>query len=383
MGTYSAGPLHGYTPTNAGIINPDIYGISINFFPNRHVLWSRFPHTPTGASHFKITVNKYRPGSTTMNQGAALANNGTSLTLTDGTPFVVGDVIQIESELILITAVSGNTVTISRGYAGTTAAAHNDTLTVYLVGNAATGNEVDRDGKTWTPAVVDQYTQVFQHVYQVGGSIQAQNNYTLPPGVANPLGEQKMLCLQNVLDDIERSSFYGVAAAASGTTGAGGRQMMAGLRALITSNKTTSPTNSGAYKPSDLIRDTLQKCRAGGGQPDLLIVSTEYMSGLATWNMPLVRLDAGATEMGVDVDMFECPFLNGVTIVEHPLLRPFTAVALTSSELKYRVLRAPYDKPRGSRGDADEGDIIAECAIELDNEAHHAWVEGVTSFSAS
>jgi hypothetical protein len=42
-----------------------------------------------------------------------------------------------------------------------------------------------------------------------------------------------------------------------------------------------------------------------------------------------------------------------------------------------------FEKPRGSRGDATEGDFIMEGAIEVDNEAHHAWVEGITAFAAT
>jgi hypothetical protein len=69
-------------------------------------------------------------------------------------------------------------------------------------------------------------------------------------------------------------------------------------------------------------------------------------------------------------------------LVEAPLLRPFTAVALTSSEIRLRVKRNEFWSPRGVRGDAFEGDLIAEGAIELANESHHAWVEGITAFSA-
>jgi hypothetical protein len=43
--------------------------------------------------------------------------------------------------------------------------------------------------------------------------------------------------------------------------------------------------------------------------------------------------------------------------------------------------REVFDKPRGSRGDAIEGDIIGEGSVVVNNEAHHAWVQGVTGFA--
>ena len=66
-----------------------------------------------------------------------------------------------------------------------------------------------------------------------------------------------------------------------------------------------------------------------------------------------------------------------------PLLRPFTAIALTSSEVYIRNKRNPYWQLRGARGDMVEGDWIAEMAVEVVNESHHAWVEGITAFSAN
>jgi hypothetical protein len=65
------------------------------------------------------------------------------------------------------------------------------------------------------------------------------------------------------------------------------------------------------------------------------------------------------------------PFLDGLRFIPHPLLRPGTIMALTSREVRHRIKRQMFEKPRGSRGDATEGDFIMEGAIEVDNEAHH------------
>ena len=163
---------------------------------------------------------------------------------------------------------------------------------------------------------------------------------------------------------------------------------MNGLRYILQSNNispatATTPTNASAYGSTDLIRDTLQAARSGGGEPDLLVVSTNFMSGFATWGQAVQRIPAGETVFGTPINVLEAPFLHGVTIVEAPLLRPYTAIALTSSEVYIRNKRNPYWNLRGNRGDMVEGDWIAEMAIEVVNESHHAWVEGITAFSAN
>ena len=89
-----------------------------------------------------------------------------------------------------------------------------------------------------------------------------------------------------------------------------------------------SPVNGSAYGSSDLIRDTLQAARQNGGEPDLLVVSTNFMSGFATWGQAIQRVPAGQTVFGTPINVLEAPFLHGVTIVEAPLLRPYTAIAL-------------------------------------------------------
>ena len=107
---------------------------------------------------------------------------------------------------------------------------------------------------------------------------------------------------------------------------------MNGLRSIFQTNNIstltgTTPVNAAAYRATDLIRDTLQAARSNGGEPDLLVVSTNFMSGFATWGQAIQRVPAGETVFGTPINVLEAPFLHGVTIVEAPLLQPFTAIA--------------------------------------------------------
>jgi hypothetical protein len=213
--------------------------------------------------------------------------------------------------------------------------------------------------------------------------LQGDTNYVT--GFATPLDRDRMLAMQHVMDDFESATYYGRAQAMSSTVT---RPTMLGLGGgttygLVRTNFTTSPTNAAAYKPSDLVRDTIQAVFNGGGNPTVLLVSTDFLNGLAVWGHAAMRLQAGANVFGTPIDLFEAPFLSGISVIPAPLLRPGTAICLSDPEVRIRLKRPMIDKPRGSRGDAFEGDIIMEGAIELDNEAHHAWVSGVTAFAAA
>jgi hypothetical protein len=380
MPLYEGGPLTQFSASNAGVIPSDVFGVAINWFVNRTPLVSRFPKLPVGSPQFLVTNDNYRPRSNPMNNGGALSSSATSVVVNDASIFDVGDVIQIEQEYCLVTATatSNNSLTITRAYAGTTAASHNDLLPVYLVSNSRTGSEVNLTSVSRIPQAVTQYCQTVQHAYQVGGALQSDANYL--GGSITPLDRDRMLAIQHVMDDFESACYYGRGVPLSSATS---RPLMKGIQTLIQTNSTSNPTNAAAYKPSDLVRDTLQACFNGGGNPTLLVVSTDFLSGFAVWGHAAMRINAGTNVFGTPIDLFEAPFLSGVSIIPAPLLRPGTAICLSDPEVRIRLKRPMIDKPRGSRGDAFEGDIIMEGAIELDNEAHHAFVTGVTAFAAA
>ena len=61
-----------------------------------------------------------------INEGAQYSATDTTLTVTDGSKFKVGQTIVIESEQLYVTAISTNDLTVTRGVNGTTAATHTD-----------------------------------------------------------------------------------------------------------------------------------------------------------------------------------------------------------------------------------------------------------------
>jgi hypothetical protein len=382
--------LQGYLGTQqAGIEARNDVTVAIrNWFANRNPLVTRLPYVPVERVDFQMYTHKYRARSTAL--GATITTNSvTSLTLADATFLMNHDLLQIVdatngTEIVQVNGdpTSSTTVTVTRGVAGTTAlssAANGDT--VYLLGNSRNGAEVNQTGLTTIGVVRTQYCQTFQFPVQIGGSAQTARAQVMPGGIQTPFDFNMTVQLQNMVDDIENCVYYGVAQAPNDSSGVTAK--MNGLKAILATNNVTSPTNASAYGSTDLIRDTLQAARSNGGEPDLLVVSTNFMSGFATWGQAIQRVPAGETVFGTPINVMEAPFLHGVTIVEAPLLRPYTAIALTSSEVYIRNKRNPYWNLRGNRGDMVEGDWIAEMAVEVVNESHHAWLEGITAFSAN
>ena len=368
-----------------------------NWFANRNPLVTRLPYVPVERVDFLMYTHRYRARSTTLS-AAVSSNSTTSLTFADTTFLMNHDVLQLvdsatgNTEFVQISGdpTSSTTVNVTRGTAGTTALSSVASgSTVNLIGNSRNGSEVNQTGLSTIGVPRTQYCQTFQFPVQIGGSAQTARAQVMPGGIQTPFDFNMTVQLQNMIDDIETSCYYGIAQAPtadSGNPDTAVTAKMNGLRSIFQTNNisgSSSPTNASAYGSTDLIRDTLQAARQNGGEPDLLVVSTNFMSGFATWGQAIQRIPAGETIFGTPINVLEAPFLHGVTIVEAPLLRPFTAIALTSSEVYIRNKRNPYWNLRGNRGDMVEGDWIAEMAIEVVNESHHAWVENITAFSAN
>lgn len=379
---YSQGIQNPFSQLGAIVV--PIEGVAVNFMVNRNPLFARLTKPPKGAQSFKVASNAYRPNSTTMNNGGTLNSSATSVVVLDASVFMQGDVIEIDTESMLVSAdpvISTNTLTIVRGYAGTSAASHNDLTVVFQIGNSRTGGEVLQNAITRLPKITTQQLQTFQHPYQISGALASDTAFALPPGMANVVGFFRSLAIQECTDDIERTCYYGYGVTPGQDSD---RPQMTGLRSLIQTNKTLSPTNFAAYKPSDLIRDTIQAGLTGGGKINLMVMSADWIAGLAIWGMAVQRVPAGTNSYGTPIDVFECPFLGaGVELVFAPLLRNGTVIGLTKEEVMLGTKRPLFDKPRGSRGDVEEGDIIGEYGIELHNEQHHAFVSGITGYSPS
>ena len=366
---------------NQAEIRNNIYVVASNWFVNRCPLVTRIPRVPVGSTTFTIVSRSYRPRVATLS--APVAAGDAQITLADVSPFMNGDVLELASgERVEITGdpnLATSTIPVRRAAEGTTAGTGATNDTVRLIGNSRTGAEINQNGVALKPVGVTQYCQTWQHPVQIGGSLLASSAFQNNPGARTPFEQYKMDALQNLMDDMEYSSYYGRGEDPS----VAARPKQKGLKTLLSANLTTNPVNAGAYKATDFIRDTLQLCRVNGGDPDVLLVSPNFMTGLATWGQAVQRIDAGVNVFGTPIDVFEAPFLGGVSLIEAPLLKAGTALCLTSSEVRMRMKRNEFWNPRGVRGDAYEGDWIGEGAVEVDNQAHHAWVEGITAFSAT
>jgi len=102
------------------------------------------------------------PDYDTINDSGGISDSDTSLTVTNGERHLVAETIMIEDEVIYVSAVSTNTLTIARGYGGSTAAAHADGVAIRII---AHGNIEGADAgvaKSRSRSLMTNYAHVIE-----------------------------------------------------------------------------------------------------------------------------------------------------------------------------------------------------------------------------
>lgn len=114
----------------------------------------------------EFTDERYPPTTDPL-AANALIGDGT-ITVTNGQKFQVYHLIQVDSEIMWVTAIAGNVLTVTRGGSiGSTAAAHTSGATVYIVSTATPENVAAAASVTTVGDTTVNYMQIFQKAIKV------------------------------------------------------------------------------------------------------------------------------------------------------------------------------------------------------------------------
>ena len=204
--------------------------------------------------------------------GAAISSSGaTSITVTTAV-FQPGHVIKIDSEYLWVSAVSGTTLTVTRGFYGSTAATHSNGAAIDLVTVARLEGDDSDAGHTTTLTNPYNHSQILHKELSVSGTEAVISQYGIPDRMAYDL--QKILGGGNGKGGkgqagelpirLVNTAYYGKKSAGS----AGAPRAMGGFDEYITTNVTDA---SAAALSRKLIEDAVQTAWAGGGKPDTII----------------------------------------------------------------------------------------------------------------
>jgi len=306
----------------------------------------------------------------------------TQFVVDNGGRFRIGDQIQVEGseELMLVTAISTNTLTVVRGYAGTTPEALADNQVINILGNAALEGADKPDLRFTNRVRCGNYTQIFTAAVEVSGTDMAAGHL----GLADEMDYQKQERLRELLRDLENSVING-GQPSSNPEGSGSvRRSMKGIIKHLSTN-IFHTGDSGFPSGTDLdeakINYVLRKVwENSGGNVDLIVVGGFQKRKINAFCADSRTYAAGDTVFSNMISIYESDF--GVCrIITTRWVPQDAALLLDSSRIAVLPLagRSFHFKPLASSGDFECGELIGEYTLELRNQAAHGLIRDLST----
>lgn len=268
---------------------------------------------------------------------------------------------QTTGEFVQITGVSGNTITITRGFGGSSAATITAGDKFFLVSEAALeGADVSQDISQ--PRVrKTNYLQIFKKDIIVSGTMQAVNQLG---GIDNEYEHQRMQRITESIRDLEKAVIVGKS---SGNTlgSASAYRTMKGLWDHITTNSTSTGTMT-----ADVLDTILQgPWTAGAGDVDLVIVDPAWKRIIDSWNSTRVQVSNTDTNFRNVVSRYTSTF-GEVDVVLGRWMPANSLMAISTQRVHVVPLtgRSFQHIPVARTGDSMKGMVIGEYTLEVMNE---------------
>ena len=320
------------------------------------------------------------------------AGTGTSMIVDDATFVVAGTIFLVEAsgEYVFVTAVVGTTVTVERGFAGTTNTALDGSSTAKPIQRIGTAHEEGSSKPTATAnlgAPRFNYTQIFRNAWDVTGTARKVEFHT-----GDVVAKNRRDAATFHAEDIEKSLWFG--RKSIGVKNSQPFRTMDGILPQISTNVTTQTTNTSYTNIRDFLEDVFARNIKGKPNERIAFCGNTVVGVLDTLAMTFgtFQMNAGQTDFGMDIHKWVTPF-GTVSLMTHPLFNESPLwtkdlYVLHPGAIRTRYLRRTMEDANdkdGSRAgtDADYGVYTTELAIEYKAELTGGKFTGIDTAKVS
>jgi hypothetical protein len=345
------------------------------------------PATSTIHEWIEDTLN---PNTDNINQAvfSPSATAATSVTVDNGSRFQVGDLLRPgdAAEVMLVTAVSTNTLTVVRQYGGSSSSALSDNLKLTILGNAALEGAAALSARFTSRTRKQNYTQIFTATVDVSGTMQAVRTH----GVSDELDYQKQERLRELLRDLENCVINGTAPSANPQGSSTVRRSMNGIIRSVTTNQ--FEPDAGAIPPgggddTDVLNEAVLNAalrsiwEQSSGRIDTIVAGGMQKRRINQFIATTSRaFGAGEQRLTDGVGVYESDF-GLCRVLLSRWVPADTILLLDSSRLEVLPLigRSFHYKPLAATGDSVSGQLIGEYTLEMRNENAHGVIRGLNT----
>lgn len=300
----------------------------------------------------------------------------TVFTVANSGRFRAGDQIQPAGsrEVMLVGAVSGADLAVTRGYGGTTPEPIVNGQTLRILGNAALEGDDAPTARFTNRSRRSNYTQIFTAGVEVSGSQLAARQI----GLADEMDYQKQERLRELIRDLENCVINGVSPVSTPEGSSSVRRTMKGIIPFVQSNVTDA---AGAGLDEETLNQALREVwEQSTGSIDTIVVSGLQKRKINSFITSSRSFDEKSTRFRDLVSAYESDF--GVCRVVLSRWVPADAVLLLDSS-RIDVLplsgRSFHFKNLARTGDRETGQIVGEYTVELRNENAHGLIHGLAT----
>ena len=302
---------------------------------------------------------------------AIAADNATTIAVADGEVFEGGYVAKVNDELVLVTAVAGNNLTVTRGYAGTTPAAIavGDIVEFQFVEGKEGAEARPKRFKARTRKT--NFTQIFDTAIKISRTAEETSQHGINDLYAyEKAKEEKKLALQ-----LEKAVINGIKyESANGLT-----RQMGGIKQFIQTNVINA---QGVHISKKLLNDAFlaiaEKTGQNVGSSYKIIVPPVQKLAISELDSDKIRLTRQDNGRGQVVDYFVGDF-GSAEIVVNPNLQADEILIIDADRAKIRPLQNSTFTHEflGKQGDYKVGMIVGEYTLEFHQEKAHARIKNL------
>lgn len=274
-----------------------------------------------------------------------------------------GTVMKVKrtGEYIQLTATAANTITVTRGFGGTTAATIIAADEIFVISDAALeGADVNVD--TSRPRTrLSNYTQIIKKDVIVSGTVQAVE---MLGGIANEFDYQKQKKIREAVRDLEKMAIQGKVSANS-IGSATAYRTAKGIWDHITTNSTSLTT----LTPDNLDSIIEDAWEAGAQDLDIIVVDNLFKRAIDRFQDSRVRVMQDAAGSFKRQVMTYSGTYGTQRVVLSRWMPANSLMVLSSQRIKVLPLRGRSFSFQmvAKTGDSDKGMVIGEYTTEVKN----------------
>lgn len=301
---------------------------------------------------------------------AAATNSATSLVVESVEAFRDGAVAQIDEEMVLVQSVDSGakTLTVVRGYAGSTAKAVSSGAEIeVLFVEGIEGNDA-RSARFKQRQKVENVTQIFDDSVEVSGTAQTVGQY----GISDLYNYEKAKKQLELALQLEKAVINGL------KYDNGNVRQMRGIRNFIQTNV----TNAAGAITIDLLNDISQTVYTNGGFASggqyAFIVPAKQKRKISDLQNDKLRIVQSENSRGQVVEKIQNDF-GMFPVIMNDNLKQDELLFIDTNRVKLRPLgdRGFHHTLLGATGDATRGQVVGEYTLEFRQEKAHARIKGL------